>query len=203
MELLKIIEIICETYNRLTSLWKSSDDGKFLFNQKNNTVKSIESNENVYNNAIHYREFISDNRKELNNIRLLPDVEFRVKALNSITSKINGYANSKKHEYGNVPVNKCLNDILGIRYITESRYSIDETKNIVAKIETKLKVTCINALREKCYRAIHIYFKLDNFSYPWELQIWHIDDVEKNLECHEKYKQSYTKVEKEYIKEGD
>ena len=170
---------------------------------KNSTVKSIESNENVYNNAIHYREFISDNRKELKDISSLPNVEFRVKALNSITSKINGYSNSKKHEYGNVPVNKCLNDILGIRFITDIKYNIDEIKNLVNKIQTNLKITCINALRGQYYKAIHIYFKLDNFSYPWELQIWHVNDVEKNLESHEKYKQRYTKVEKEYKKEGD
>lgn len=200
MKLLQVMEKICDIYYRLTLLWKKSYNGQFSFNQKKFIVKNIETNENVYNNSIQYREFLSENYDEICEVGLIPNIECRIKALNSIESKISGYSKSKKHEYGRIPFNKCLNDILGFRYITNNKYNIFEIKDLVTKLKTDIKITPIVAIRED-YKAIHIYFRLDNFSYQWELQIWNINDAATNLKSHEKYKQKYTTAEKEY-KEG-
>jgi hypothetical protein len=49
-------------------------------------------------------------------------------------------------------------------------------------------------LRNK-YIATHVYFKKDNFSFPWELQIWNKKDEEENILSHKMYKQHYIKWE--------
>ncbi len=46
-----------------------------------------------------------------------------------------------------------------------------------------------------------MYFKEDNYSFQWELQIWNDCDVDGNFASHKKYKQEYTTWEKE-SKEG-
>lgn len=40
-----------------------------------------------------------------------------------------------------------------------------------------------------------VYFKEDNFSFQWELQVWNKEDEENNINSHKKYKQDYTKWE--------
>lgn len=47
------------------------------------------------------------------------------------------------------------------------------------------------------YKAIHVYFKVDNYSFPWELQIWNKNDEMNNIYSHQKYKQDYVRWEKE------
>lgn len=47
----------------------------------------------------------------------------------------------------------------------------------------------------KEYNAIHIYFKENNYTFPWELQIWLKEHETKNLNSHKMYKQDYTKWE--------
>ena len=51
------------------------------------------------------------------------------------------------------------------------------------------------------YKAVHLYFKENNQSFPWELQIWNMCDMDSNFSSHKKYKQEYTAWEKE-SKEG-
>ena len=45
---------------------------------------------------------------------------------------------------------------------------------------------------KQIYRAVHLYFRADNQSFPWELQIWNRCDAETNFESHKEYKQAYT-----------
>lgn len=44
---------------------------------------------------------------------------------------------------------------------------------------------------------IYLEFSKDNYSFPWELQIWNRIDEESNLESHKKYKQDYVRWEAE------
>ena len=49
--------------------------------------------------------------------------------------------------------------------------------------------------------ATHIYFqglRGDNFSFPWELQIWSKSDEKKNIDSHYKHKQSYKEWPEKY-----
>ncbi|MDR1018389.1 MAG: hypothetical protein LBM02_06770, partial [Lachnospiraceae bacterium] len=42
------------------------------------------------------------------------------------------------------------------------------------------------------YKGLHFYFKnQSNYYFPWELQVWNEDDVEPNIESHEKYKRTF------------
>lgn len=47
------------------------------------------------------------------------------------------------------------------------------------------------------YVATHIYFRDGNFNFQWELQVWSASQEKVNTISHEKYKQEYTKWEKE------
>lgn len=80
------------------------------------------------------------------------------------------------------------------------------TKNeTLAKYILMLKETVVDCVLDSSkqdYRAIHLYFKKDNYSFPWELQIWNECDSERNLISHKKYKQEYTAWEKKNKKGG-
>ena len=58
------------------------------------------------------------------------------------------------------------------------------------------KLKCIDSTKND-YKAVHIYFKKDNYAFQWELQIWNKIDATNNIISHEKYKQDYVKWENE------
>ena len=124
----------------------------------------------------------------------------RVKLKNSIEDKIDNYI--KNHEEGKVSVNKCINDIYGVRIIFNENIEYDDIKKYI-DIKNKestldLKLKCTDATKPKeNYVATHIYFKKGNYSFQWELQIWDKMHEQTNIISHEKYKQDYTIWEKE------
>ena len=154
-------------------------------------------NKELLDTIICYRDFINENI-----IQLLMDfkqfntdtakVNIRAKAKNSIEYKIENYI--KNHENGEIPINKCFNDLFGIRMICSDEM---ENKKIIQLITNKYKnLKCIDSSK-KDYKATHIYFKKDNFSFQWELQVWNKVDEINNIKSHEKYKQDYVRWEKE------
>lgn len=128
------------------------------------------------------------------------DLSMRVKQKESITNKLNHYRYGKK-EAGRVPLNKCLNDLLGVRIILkdfnhdcscflELCEAIEDIDGYKIKVEDSTK---------NGYVATHVYFYgKGNFSFPWELQIWSRRDDENNKESHYEHKQSYTKWAEQY-----
>lgn len=128
------------------------------------------------------------------------DLSMRVKQRESIAAKLTHYRYGKT-EQGKVPINKCLNDLLGIRIIidgfdhtcklfSELCEGIKKQKNYKIKIEDASK---------NGYVATHIYFQgEDNFAFPWELQIWSKKDDSNNKTSHNEHKQSYTKWAGQY-----
>ena len=96
---------------------------------------------------------------------------------------------------GEVPLNKCFNDLYGIRIIFPQSISYKEIKKFVDE-KYKGKLKCYNASKGK-YIATHIYFKNGNNSFQWELQIWNKENEKNNINSHEQYKQGYTKWEEE------
>ena len=135
---------------------------------------------------IHSIDFISFLRMKL----LILSV---IISMSSLQDKINRYYAEKKHEYGKISINKCVNDILGIRLIFNEEENLHEIMNYINKKYNNLK--SIDSSKDG-YVATHAYFiKNDNSKFQWELQLWNKKDVENNKECHEKYKQEYTKFE--------
>lgn len=196
-ELDKLIIFIIKEYNRLFEEWKQSN--LYLpINQKNKLVKDIKIDNDILNSILNYRLFINENHLDLklgfDKLNLNNEVNSRVKAQNSIEYKINNYM-TEKHEFGKVPLNKCFNDLYGIRIIFSEKVQYEEIKKFV---ETRYNgnLKCYDASKGN-YIATHIYFKNGNYSFQWELQIWNKNDEKTNIISHEQYKQDYTKWEKE------
>ncbi len=116
----------------------------------------------------------------------------RVKNRNSIEYKIKNYI--ENHENGKITINKCLNDLFGIRIICKDQIDFSQINHLVKEKYDKLK--CIDSSKIE-YKATHIYFKQSNFEFQWELQLWNEDDEINNIRSHEKYKQDYVRWEKE------
>lgn len=195
-ELDKLIDFIQTEYINFTTKWEQSNYYSKI-NLKNTVVCDILENKVLLDAIINYREFINEN-----NIQLVLDfkqfttekskVNIRTKAKNSIEYKIKNYM--ENHENGKVPINKCFNDLFGIRIIVKDGLTYNEIENLITNKYSNLK--CINSSK-KDYKATHIYFKKNNFSFQWELQIWNKIDELNNIESHERYKQDYVKWENE------
>ena len=190
-ELENLINIILKIFENTNILWKN--DVLFnSFNMKKITVFDVYNNQKFLVNILNYREFLLFNNIDTIVNKLSENIEARIKNKNSIQYKIESY--TKTHESGNIPLNKCLNDIFGIRII------IDDIRQeeIIQWVKSKYpRLKCINS-NKLDYRAIHIYFgKGNNSLFQWELQIWLKKDREKNYKSHGIYKQDYIKWEDE------
>lgn len=192
-----LIKTIDQQYINLYLKWKKSNLYTPL-HQKKNLVKDIKTNKELLNNILNYRLFLNENHLNLkmlfDNLNLNSEVNSRIKAQNSIEYKINNYM-TERHEYGEVAINKCFNDLYGIRIIFNENVEYNDIKDFVDK-KYKGKLKCYNASKED-YVATHIYFKKDNYSFQWELQIWDRAHYKSNIISHEQYKQGYTKWEEE------
>ena len=196
-ELEILLDSIKKQYKNLYSEWKQSN----LYvpiNQRKNLVKDIKNNNEILNTILDDRVFLNENHLDIkivfDQLHLQSEVNSRVKAQNSIEYKLNNYM-TEKHEYGEVALNKCLNDLYGIRIIFKDNIEYNVIKEFVER-KYKGKLKCYDASKGN-YVATHIYFKEDNYSFQWELQIWDDAHYVSNIISHEYYKQDYTKWEEE------
>ena len=201
MEELKILILCIENeFEKISEEWEKSH-----FYEKLNLGKKLVCD--LYNNPkllatiLRYRSFILTSTFNpsilFSDLNLKSGVFSRIKAINSIQYKIESYYHSR--ENGKIPINKCLNDIVGIRIILNNEVSLIAIGNWIKSTFENLKV--IKAYRGEYgeYKAIHVYFgKGNNHLFQWELQIWLLKDSNKNLLSHHKYKQNYIKWEKEH-----
>lgn len=119
------------------------------------------------------------------------DFTSRIKHPDSRMSKIWHYRLAKK-ELGKVNANKCLNDLMGFRILTENFVHDDNTINEIKLMLDKTNVKIHNSSKGD-YKATHVYFQNgNNIYFPWELQIWNIVDHDININSHALHKQSYT-----------
>lgn len=172
--------------------------------QKRNLVKDVKNNSEILNTILNYRLFLNENHLDIklafDQLNIQSEVSSRVKAQNSIEFKISNYM-TNKHEYGKVALNKCFNDLYGIRIIFNENVEYKDIKKFVDE-KYKKKLKCYDASKEN-YVATHIYFKEDNYSFQWELQIWDKVHYESNIISHEHYKQDYIKWEEENKRGGE
>jgi len=112
---------------------------------------------------------------------------YRVKTRESIDDKIERFS-TREDQY---PVNNWLNDIFGARIILKA----DEIKSVMDLLDDWQDELSLKNwyLRDKQgYRGLHIYFKnKNNFYFPWELQIWDAEDIQSNIQNHEKFKRNF------------
>ena len=198
-ELKALIDYVQSVYDEITNIWQEQAICKI--NLKKSQVKDIDIDGKIYSTINEYVKLL--NKQSSIVFIQLPSicssqVTARVKAQNSIELKIQNYKTAK-HEFGKVSINKCFNDLFGVRIILKNPLSYDEiTAFIKQTYDDKYK--CIDSSKLE-YKATHLYFKQGNTNFQWELQIWNECDRENNLKSHKKYKQEYTTWEKE-SKEG-
>lgn len=192
-ELDDLIERILLVYEDVSGQWVKSE--KYLrVNLKKTCVSEIYKNDILLDLVLAYRGFILRNNQvkkfAFDPEKLGQDVNMRVKTQNSIEYKIENYI--VNHEKGKVPIHKCLNDLAGIRFFISDHIIHEKIQKYIKEKFPQLK--CIDASKNG-YIATHVYFKRDNFSFLWELQIWRNKDKDNNLVSHKQYKQDYVKWE--------
>lgn len=87
-------------------------------------------------------------------------VSYRIKSYHSCLIKYDKY-------YPSVELNKCFNDLLGIRIIVDSYYELfeqDLSSFRLADMRT-------GKANDDGYRGVHLYYQKSNFHYPIELQV--------------------------------
>lgn len=127
----------------------------------------------------------------------------RIKNENSLQDKIDRYNEQERHNFGRESINKCLNDILGIRIIVNGDIDYEWLKLYLVKKYNNIRCTISNPPGSN-YIAVHVYFgKGDNTNIRWELQIWDETHAKSNEESHRNYKQNYKVWENNSQKEED
>ncbi len=198
-DLVNLIYFSLKKYNLLLEEWKGYKDYKQI-NLRKVLVKDVKNDIDILNIIINYRTFINSKFSNLfsdfTNLNWSGDnkLDLRVKARNSIEYKIERYINY--HDNGEIPLNKCINDLFGIRIIFNEDIDYKIIKEIVNK-EFGNNIKCIDSSKGVGYVATHIYLKYDNYSFPWEIQVWDKKHEKSNIICHNIYKQDYIKWENE------
>ena len=120
------------------------------------------------------------------------DINRRLKNSRSIHLKLFKYL--VKEGGGKYPINKCLNDLLGYRFIFHSDLTLDdvyrEIEHYINENYSDNMVKIQNASKLD-YKALHIYFKISNQCFPCELQVWLQKDHSNNVKSHRIQKQAY------------
>lgn len=197
----ELIQCVEKFYNYTCVQWERYYKYE-RFNFKKKTVNDIRDYDEILYEINNYRDFMNIMSSQA--IEFIPDyfwnnnVTSRVKAQNSLEAKIDKYVNGKE-EKGKIPINKCINDIFGIRIVVDGEFTPFDVGSYVKEKFPQYK--CIDSSKYD-YIASHIYFKKDNYSFQWELQVWREQDRQNNLESHAKYKQEYTSWEMEYGEKG-
>ena len=184
------VDTISGEFRTINQQWQK-DPPCNKVNLKKRCVNSITDGGDVWNAILKYSYFLKSCERKLEEVlkqRIgnIFDIYSRVKTEASIEGKIQRYKSKK--EKGQIPINKCLNDIYGIRFIMENRITEEQIKEQIGDLKL------IDSSKGD-YKALHIYFRDGNFNFPWELQLWNKEDERSNKESHEKYKQGYLKWE--------
>lgn len=192
-ELEKLIETIDNTHKEVNDLWQNSQFYEKI-NLRKLRISHLDEKTLIY--IYRYRDFINIETKKIScEIQNGEFIRTRVKDLNSIQYKIDSY--KKRYENGEVPLNKCLNDLFGIRIVLSENIECEKIKNMIMVKFPQIKFLERN-LEDKNYHALHLYFgKKDNYNFQWELQIWDVKHKEQNYLSHHIYKQEYAKWEQE------
>lgn len=198
-ELEEIVDFMIKEHKKSNERWRNSE---YYSKMNLNKIKVKELlNSKKLENILNYREFIN-----INNINLMQELKEkfaigntkilnRVKLKNSVEDKIVQY-NTEKHENGQIPVDKCLNDLFGVRAIYDSELDYEIVRRFIEEKFPNNKIKCVNRNIKNdegilIYKAIHLYFKEDNYNFQWELQIWNAENELMNFTSHEEYKQRY------------
>lgn len=185
----RIIEAIKEDCVQSNEKFLSDRTNPVKINLSKSISKTTASN-GFFKMIVDYTEFLtqeyltSDN---FFNLTINYGLRSRVKLRESILIKLKKYQTNELNS-GSLSMNRCLNDLIGMRVILNG---IEGSESCVRSELNELKQLGIISrwyFREDGdYQGYHCYFKLDNNSFPWELQIWDTKWQTKNLEDHKRH----------------
>ncbi|WP_165210668.1 hypothetical protein [Streptococcus tangpeifui] len=140
---------------------------------------------------------------EFNSKSLILETRFRGKNKESALNKLYYYRVGKSDP--TIPVQKCLNDLLGFRIIINNTIDYDCLLDKIKRSD-KLNIKLFRPYvrTDENYKGIHLYVKSDNNHYfPWEIQIWQKSDEISNERSHRNHKEkrqyiNWTEIYKEY-----
>lgn len=211
----ELITEIGSTHDAYSRDFLGSIEGQML-NLRKKDINSIFSKE-VAEGGLHvlessFLELIQKYQDSLNKLIVYLDYDFdyrhldfrmRIKQKDSIINKLFYYKHGKD-EKGGIPLNKCLNDLLGFRImINDFDHTCEEALQLRDDLRLNdYKMFCYDASKGN-YRATHIYFYGDNKYFPWEMQLWNPKDEETNELSHKdhKNKREYITWPQEYNKD--
>ena len=126
-DLEKVIYMIKEEYSFLNLKWEVCDNTKINLRKK--LIKDVIKDNNIKSKIFEYRNFINYyiidfSMKLQNEIFNESRINTRVKSQNSIEYKTKNYY--ENHEKGEIPINKCFNDLFGIRIILNGNFQHKE-----------------------------------------------------------------------------
>ena len=189
-EIVEVVDNIIIYYSKIIKNF--SDINNYKINLSKNRIKHIYSKD-IIKYIKFYHSFLSDKITCSDNY-LMRVNKFRIKNMNSIIDKIDRYLSN--YLKGNQEISKSLNDILGFRLYIDNSYNYYELYNqLISFYRDNSYIKNIIVSKKGNYLAIHIYFKIDNYNFPCELQLWRFKDIEKNEVSHKMYKQEYTNNE--------
>ena len=171
--------------NRLHSAFSNDyfESGKIEKINLSKTIKHIPV-EHIYKYRLTLHESINDYLMEAD---ITMRSFYRVKTRESIDDKIERFSN-RTDQY---PVNNWLNDIFGARIVLSAN-EIALVIDLLDAWQDELGLKNWYLREKEGYRGLHIYFKnRSNFYFPWELQIWDGEDIQSNIENHEKFKRNF------------
>ncbi len=197
-----LIVAIQKLHSECSSNWEKTCIDRYRFNQRSTKVIDVKENDSIMESILQYVDYLKE--VDFSGLTSLNTAGFtvtaRIKNGNSILDKYEDYINYRP-EKGEVSIQKCFNDLYGIRAI------IDTSSISKVEIESLLKRNDIGAIVEikdvpanqsgYGYKAIHIYFKTDNFTYRWELQVWLSDKEVANTLSHKFHRYKYKNWESE------
>ncbi|MCL2197450.1 MAG: hypothetical protein FWB80_00855 [Defluviitaleaceae bacterium] len=153
--------------------------------QKINLSKTTVPTEHILQYRLNLHESINDYliSQNLDNITFY----YRVKTSESILDKIKRFSNN----VDKYPVNNWMNDIFGARMIL-CKEDIGQVHEMLDDWQELFGLKNWYLRDKDDYRGLHIYFKnRSNFYFPWELQLWDENDVERNIQNHRLLKRGF------------
>lgn len=199
-----IFRFINKCYVEYCNSW--IEQSSIKLNLKKLQIKDIYNSESNLDNKLarEFEKYMYDFRNGLDDLyfKVLVEGEEYIKTF-SLKAKFNGRVKTqeslmnkilrKMNDHGGeFPINKYLNDLLGFRIIDP--YYKENIENIIELLNSykKEKIQVIH--KKRCnngYEGYHIYLKSGNNSFPIEIQLWDMENENKNIKLHNVYKQQY------------
>lgn len=207
------LKLLNKSIREINELHKSiSEDhfsGSCLYNLKRIEVRDVVDSNKVSNEFL---EYIDKYYEKLNLVIAYSEFDFEYKILDgrirlkqkeSVQNKLLYYHN--QHDGGKMPIQKCLNDLLGFRLSMNNFDGASAEFNcFMREVESEIPLMRWYNREKDGYIGTHVYFKNQNNTFfPWELQLWSSENATSNEAAHaeHKAKRSYIIWPKKY-KEG-